>query len=174
VSKPKEEPEVGDLVTIEPANDLFAQDSSPSVDSPGSYIKKVETSDFIIYINRVTKKNDRVTFHGKAEAKKEDAQLTVFFPYRYSYFDHKGQDITGRYYLSVSIGNTKMNGGTRYVNGTHAKELVLLNYPKKISWTIGEVPNTADQLARASLYLQTPAAGDVEILFENISLINKF
>ncbi len=168
VNDPKEDPEVGDIVTIEPDNDVFAQDSSPAIDSPGSYVKKVETSDFIIYIDMITRSGDEVTFHGRAKSKIKDNKLTLFLPYGYSYFDHRGEKHIS-YDMNVKIGNSNDHD-----NNPKISELVLLGYPTNISWNFDRVPTEADHLARASLYLQTPAAGDVEILLENISLINTF
>ncbi len=173
VKEAKESPKTGDIVNIKLSGgmgnegDFADRDSDNKIST--TVIKKVETPDFIIHIDRVTRSEDEVTFHGTAEAKGKDTELTLLFPDNYSFYDHKGQR-TNVYHRYVTIGN-KNDGGN--VN-CYLKELILSGYPTKISWKFDHVPEEADHLARVKLYLETPAAGEVEINLDGVSLMKKY
>ena len=179
VNDPKEEPEVGDIVTIEPDNDVFAQDSSPAIDSPGSYVKKVETPNFIIYIERAVAVGDKATVYGTVEAKREATEFTLIYKNKlFSYYDHKGQKretnakhlIIGsriqpeeRWYYSDNLRKSRIG-----YNDYKLTELILPGYPKQIGWKFDQVPEEVNHISRIEVIVGTPEAGEIEIVAEDI------
>jgi len=175
VSEPEEEPKVGDIARFEPAEGGIKKTMPDSIETPGSFIKEIETPEFVIYIERVTKDGSLVTVHGTAEAKKE-ADLTLFFPGKeFNYYDHKGRRVvTDTEKVSIGSVTDSTYSSFQSSNVANLTETILKNYPQSISWSFGDVPEDADHLARVQLYLSTKSAGQIEITLEKLSLINKF
>ncbi len=171
VREAEESPETGDIVKITLSAGRMQTGKVEKPEFSSSYIKKIETPDFVIYIDRVTRDGDEVTFHGTADAKGEDTELTLMCPSDYSFYDNKGQriEIDDRI---VTIGKTS-DHGDRYPS-PEVTEFILAGYPTNISWTIDRVPEEADHLARVKLYLETPAAGEVEINLDGVSLLSQY
>ena len=186
VSEPKEEPEVGDSVTIEPGNDVFAQNSSPSTASPSSYVKKVETPNFIIYIERAVASGDEATVYGTVEAKEKATEITLLFKEKlFSYYDHKGQKReTNEKYLMIGS-NIEPEYGKYHNDNREARrerrekryigekafkltELILPGYPKQIGWRFDQVPSEVDHISRIEVIVGTPEAGEIKIVAEDI------
>ena len=183
VNDPKEDPEVGDIVTIEPDNDVFAQDSSPAIDSPGSYVKKVETPNFIIYIERAVAIGDKATVYGTVEAKNEATEFTLLYKDElFSYYDHKGQkrETNEKYLIIGSRMEPPKNNWENYYNNEKKEEinigrkafklteLILPGYPKQIGWKFDQVPEEVNHISRIEVIVGTPEAGEIEIVAEDI------
>lgn len=192
VNDPKEEPEVGDFVTIEPNNDFFAQASSPSIDSPGSYVKKVETPNFIIYIERAVAVGDKATVYGTVEAKKEATEFTLIYKDKlFSFYDHKGQKReTNEKYLILGS-NTEPEYGKYHNDSRDVRrerkekeyigerafkltELILPGYPKQIGWKFDQVPEDLNHISRIEFIVGTPEAGEIKIMVEDIPTIRSY
>jgi len=183
VSDPKEEPEVGDSVTIEPGNDVFAQNSSSSTASPSSYVKKVETPNFIIYIERAVAVGDKATVYGTVEAKMEATEITLLFKEElFSYYDHKGQkrETNEKYLIIGSRIEPEEGKYDNYNDREQAQkpnigkkafkltELILPGYPKQIGWRFDQVPSEVDHISRMEVIVGTPEAGEIKIVAEDI------
>ena len=188
ISDPEEEPEVGDLVTIKPDNNnLFSQGRSPAVDSPGSYVKKVETPNFIIYIERAVALGDKATVYGTVEAKNEATEFTLIYKDKlFSYYDHKGQKReTNEKYLIIGSSKIPEEGkyDTRYKHDKDREdrekrsigkqqfkltELILPGYPKQIGWKFDQVPEEVNHISRIEVIVGTPEAGEIKIVAEDI------
>jgi len=127
-------------------------------------IKVVELRDFTIEIFEAIKDGSRVTIHGVATSKTNNAELEISLGVR-SFYDHNNNrtEMTGK---RVSLGDwIRTSGNTARISETFNR-----NESKRITWSFTNVPENANKLSRVDLWLKTSYEDNTVIELRDIDL----
>ena len=127
-------------------------------------IRVVELRDFTIEIFEAIKDGSRVTIHGEAISKSNNAELEISLGVR-SFYDHNNNrtEMTGK---RVSIGDwIRTSGDTARISDTFNR-----NESKRITWSFTNVPENANKLSRVDLWLKTSYEDNTVIELRDIDL----
>ena len=169
VVEAEEDPQLDDFIKFE-LTDSSEERAVSDTGTTVGVIEKIETEDFIVYIERAIRSRDEVTVSGTVEAKNE-AEFSLYIPKGFEIYDHTGGTVQiRRCGTKVQLGNSTSSGSSTglIINTASVTENILPGYPQMISWTFNQVPEDADHLARLRLYFETESVGEIEINLDGI------